>query len=117
MLFSALNGRFDLVTTTIGEKTVLLCTQVAFIRNTQQSDNKLSDGRSAIYLWLSDGAWVFDVEQISADNAGYSFSTLLHAKDVFFFALYSQKGEHGGLDSLVFVHLKDQLQRIKSVLT
>ncbi|RNE94979.1 trans-sialidase, partial [Trypanosoma rangeli] len=115
-VFSARNGRFDLVTTTIEEKTVLLCTEVVFIDNIQGGINQLGDVRSAIHVWLSDGARIYDVGPISVDDAGFSFSTLLHAKDGLF-ALYSKEGEHEMPGSFVFKPLTEQLRHIKTVLS
>ncbi|RNE96732.1 trans-sialidase [Trypanosoma rangeli] len=116
MFFLSLTGRFDLVTTTIEEKTVLLYTQVVFIGNIQGGINKPGDVRSVIHLWLSDGTRTLDIGPISADDAGLSFSTLLHAKGELF-ALYSKEGERGGLGSLVFKPLTEQLRHIKTVLS
>ncbi|RNF02967.1 trans-sialidase [Trypanosoma rangeli] len=110
-----LYGSVDLMTATIEKRSVLLYTQL-FSSSSAAAAGKQSSTHKVINLWLSDGARIFDVGPISADDAGfYPFTSLLHTQGGLF-ALYSKKGEHGGLDSLVFRPLTEQLQHIKSLL-
>ncbi|RNE96148.1 trans-sialidase [Trypanosoma rangeli] len=73
---------------------------------------------SVMDLLVSDGTLTHYVGPISAnDAAGYNpFSSLMYTRDGLF-ALYSKKRERGGLGSLVFKSLTEQLQHIKTMLS
>ncbi|RNE94938.1 trans-sialidase, partial [Trypanosoma rangeli] len=109
-------GFVELITATIEEKTVLLCTQLVFIHKTEEGGNAPNDTHNVIHLWLSDGARIYDVGPISADAGFFPFSSLLHTKDGLF-ALYSKKGEHEMPHRLFLRPLTEQLQHIKTVLS
>ncbi|KAF8299991.1 putative trans-sialidase, Group I, partial [Trypanosoma cruzi] len=102
----------DIITATIGSKSVLLYTQMLF----EYVPGDTQGARRVMHLFLSDFVRAHDVGPIFAGSFDPSpFITLLHKKGELF-ALYAKYGEDGASGGLFFTRLTEQMRQINFLL-
>ncbi|KAF8291697.1 putative trans-sialidase, Group I, partial [Trypanosoma cruzi] len=102
----------DIITATIGSKSVLLYTQMSF----QYVPGDTQDVRRVMHLFLSDFVHAHDVGPIFPGSFDPSpLISLLYTKGELF-ALHAKYGEYGASGSLFFTRLTEQMRQINSLL-